>query len=496
MSKQKEFGDFQTPHDLATKVTTLVAELFGTPELVIEPTAGLGSFLKAARHQWGQNCRYEGYEINREYVDIISQAFAGQDIKIVQQDFFLKDWKQVLNRTGFRKVLAIGNPPWVTNSELSLLGSNNLPQKSNFQGLRGLDARTGKSNFDIAEWMLIQLIDAMPLEGTVAMLCKTSTARKVLRHFWKTTGGRDGSYLFQIDAKSSFDVAVDACLFITTGRPSKDRTARFYTSLDLSAAFTQFGFVDGDLVSNVAAYSKYRKFDGGSLVYTWRSGVKHDVAKVMEFSHESGALKNGLGQSIQLEKDFIYPLLKSSDLGNGRIHPRKSVLITQKHTSEDPCMIQSIAPKTWNYLMAHAEALDGRRSSIYQNRPRFSIFGIGEYSFAPWKVAISGLYKSFTFVVIPPFEGRPVMVDDTCYSIPCSTENEAMLLCEILSSSSTLDFLRSLVFIDSKRPITIDVLRRISLLAIAKHLGKEGELEQFIYPPCIEGHDRQMTLQF
>jgi len=40
--------------------------------------------------------------------------------------------------------------------------SENLPKKSNFQGLRGLDARTGKSNFDIAEWMLIRLIEALP----------------------------------------------------------------------------------------------------------------------------------------------------------------------------------------------------------------------------------------------------------------------------------------------------------------------------------------------
>ncbi len=41
------------------------------------------------------------------------------------------------------------------------------------------------------------------------------------------------------------------------------------------------------------------------------------------------------------------------------------------------------APKTWKYLLSHGEALDGRRSSIYQNRPRFSVFGIGRYSLAP-----------------------------------------------------------------------------------------------------------------
>ena len=40
----------------------------------------------------------------------------------------------------------------------SALASPNLPSKSNFQNRKGLDAVTGKANFDISEWMLIQLM--------------------------------------------------------------------------------------------------------------------------------------------------------------------------------------------------------------------------------------------------------------------------------------------------------------------------------------------------
>ena len=69
MSDKKEFGDFQTPESLATRSVALVAEIFGTPDLVIEPTAGLGAFLKASADRWGHNSEYHGYEINREYVD-------------------------------------------------------------------------------------------------------------------------------------------------------------------------------------------------------------------------------------------------------------------------------------------------------------------------------------------------------------------------------------------------------------------------------------------
>lgn len=298
MNKRKEFGDFQTPRKLATKVTALVADIYGNPDLVVEPTAGIGAFLSASKDQWGRECQYEGYEINRDYVAQASETLKIYGVKIFQGDFFALDWKQVLNRTAAGKVLVIGNPPWVTNSELGLLGSHNRPKKTNFQRLRGLDARTGKSNFDIAEWMLIKLIEAIPTNGAVAMLCKTMTARKVLRHFWKTDRGRQGARLFRIDARASFAVAVDACLLFLTGVRTNERVATIYSDLDLKSPTRQFGFIDGDLVSDIRTYRKFRELGSGSLAYTWRSGIKHDAAKVMEFTRAGALHRNGLGEAV------------------------------------------------------------------------------------------------------------------------------------------------------------------------------------------------------
>ena len=315
--------------------------------------------------------------------------------------------------------------------------------------------------------MLIRLIEALPEHGAVAMLCKTMTARKVLKYFWKIDDGREVS-IFRIDSKASFDVSVDACLFIVSGKFSQHKVATVYEDLSLSSNSFQFGFIDGALVSDVDLYRRYRHLDGETSAYRWRSGIKHDASKIMEFTRHGPYFENGLGESIELEDDYMYRLLKSSDIGNGRIDPRKWVLQTGEETSS----ISETAPKTWSYLNRHAQVLDNRRSSIYRNRPKFSIFGIGEYSFAPWKVAISGLYKSLSFVVVPPVKDRPVMLDDTCYSIPCSTEAEATLLCELLSSEPAVDFLRSLVFMDSKKPITVEILKRISFISIARTLGK------------------------
>jgi hypothetical protein len=479
MSPKKEYGDFQTPDHLAKRVVTLVGELFGIPQVVIEPTAGLGAFLQAATDHWGDSSDYIGYEINNTYVNSARARLAGCRAQIHQCDFFNEDWKRHLVKGAHRRVLVLGNPPWVTNSDIGQLGGNNLPAKSNFLGLRGLDARTGKSNFDIAEWMLIRLLEALPPEGAMAMLCKTMTARKVLRHFWKCDGGREGARLFIIDAKAHFDVAVDACLFYATGTRTDERVARVYPDLDTVGTPTRFGLIDGELVSNIDAYQSHRGLDGGSSLYTWRSGLKHDAAAVMEFTRAGDRLVNGFGERVMIESDCVFPLLKSSDLGNGRTVVRRSVLVTQKHTGDDTTTIRTSAPKTWAYLTHHGEVLDGRKSSIYRDRPRFSVFGVGPYSFAPWKVAISGLYKKLSFVVVSPCDERPVMVDDTCYFIGCQSKNEAELLCSLLSTMEAKAFLSALIFTDSKRPITIDVLRRLSFSELARAHGKLEELEQY-----------------
>ena len=72
------------------------------------------------------------------------------------------------------------------------------------------------------------------------------------------------------------------------------------------------------------------------------------------------------------------------------------------------------------------------------------------------------------------------MVDDTCYSIPCRSETEAQFVCELLSSKIAKQFLQSLIFMDAKRPITVDVLKRVSFVELAKSLGRLEELKHYM----------------
>jgi hypothetical protein len=149
------------------------------------------------------------------------------------------------------------------------------------------------------------------------------------------------------------------------------------------------------------------------------------------------------------------------------------MLVTQKVIGESTSTIKTNAPKTWAYLNKYRNYFDKRKSSIYKGRPPYSIFGVGDYSFAPWKVAISGLYKRLDFVVVGPHEGRPTVLDDTCYFLPCDSKEVAEFIAALLNSEIAQHFLHSFIFWDAKRPITAKILNKLNLYALARELGHD-----------------------
>lgn len=477
-----EFGDFQTPIELAHRVTDAVKrQIKIEPQSVLEPTCGHGSFLLAASKYFPEVEKLIGVEINEAYLDRLHQQLSAaglnNSVTTIHADFFSVDWSEILNELP-EPILVIGNPPWVTNAVLGSLQSSNLPKKSNFQGLNGLDALTGKSNFDISEWMLLQqLVWFRERLGTLAMLCKASVARKVLIHAWKHDYSIRAARIYKFDAMGYFGVAVEACLFVLEFEQcTQSKDCLIYDSLAASEASHTIGYHNGVIVTNVAAYQRWRHLHKTDKNYTWRSGIKHDCAKVMELEAIGNAYRNGNGKIISLEDIYIYPLFKSSDIGNNRVAAcRKYLLVTQRCVGEDTACIEEDAPQVWQYLQENADILAKRGSSIYRNRPPFSIFGVGDYTFAPWKVAISGFYKKLLFTSVNPINGRSPVFDDTVYFLPCRSEAESKFLTEILNSSVATEFLSSMIFWGDKRPITVDLLKRLHIEALANELGREDE---------------------
>ncbi|MSU57976.1 MAG: SAM-dependent DNA methyltransferase [Pedosphaera sp.] len=471
-----EFGDFQTPAILARQVSELLRQKGIAPKHVIEPTCGVGAFLVASA-AFFPHATLRGWDVNPVYVqqtvDELRRAGVALRATVEHQDFFTHDWEHQFGKL-HGELLILGNLPWVTNSTVSAMNGNNLPTKENFLGLRGLAARTGKANFDISEWMLIQLVRALRgRAATIAMLCKTATARKLLRYAWQNDGRIHEASLYRIDAAEHFEASVGACLLLAQTGVAGPAEADVYESLTATKPASRIGLAGQDLVADLRTYRKLQHLEG-LCSFQWRSGVKHDCAPVMELKPAAnGAMENKLGELVMLEPDCLYPLLKCSDLANGRTTPERLVLVTQQNIGGDTAGLARSAPQTWNYLQTHRDKLDARKSSIYKGSAPFALFGIGDYAFAPWKVAVSGLHRTARFQVVGPFQHKPVFLDDTCYFLPFESRAQAQLIADILNSPPCQRFIRALLFADTKRPITVELLQRLNLNVIAQEAGCE-----------------------
>ncbi|MGH3085961.1 MAG: SAM-dependent methyltransferase, partial [Rubrobacteraceae bacterium] len=371
-------------------------------------------------------------------------------------------------------LLVVGNPPWVTSAELGTLGSDNLPGKTNLKKLGGMEAMTGSSNFVIAEYIWLKLIRELSAERvTIALLCKTSVARNVLRFAFDAALPITRASIRKIDAKKWFGASVEACLFcVEAGPGERYYEAEVYPSLSATVPESTMGFANGRLVRDIEGYRRF-SFADGACQMVWRQGLKHDAASVMELSRdESGGLRNKLGEIVDVESEYVYPLLKGSDLFHQRL-PGKFVIVTQRKLGESTKSLEWAAPRLWNYLAAHADVFERRKSSIYRNKPSFAMFGIGDYSFSPYKVGVSGLRKTPRFGVIRPVDGRTVMLDDTSYFVACRSPEQAALLAALLNEPASIALIGAMVFLDAKRPITKKLLQRIDLKALLDKADKQ-----------------------
>lgn len=500
-----EFGDWQTNFELAKKSCLLVKDSFQNPEIIIEPTCGKGSFIFAAIEVFGKSLqKIVGVEIYKPYIQQLKHQLLEYglqnrgkitcEIELIHQSIFEIDWEKC-NFDLNKKILVIGNLPWVTNSELSKINSSNLPPKSNFKSTKGIEAITGKSNFDIAESIIYKLFDSFQnTNASLALLIKSSVAKNII--YEQKNGKYRISSMSQylIDAKKEFDVSVAACLFMVKmgSEKQKQKQCSVYDFYQQTKKVV-YGWVGDNFVSNVDAYKTSSHIEGKSQI-SWWSGVKHDCNKVMELSKIDGKFFNKLQEEVIIEPDLIFPILKSSDLKSPVItNTNRYVIITQRSTSENTQFIKQKFPLTYNYLLNHADYFEKRASIIYKKRPPFSIFGIGDYSFKNYKIAIAGLYKKTTFSLVMPIDDKPVMLDDTCYLMGFDKQNEAECFLKILNSQLVQDFLSSLIFADSKRCINKETLMRIDLLKVAQILFDTKEISEQDYGLAMQTIQKQFS---
>ena len=172
----RDFGDFQTPPGLVAAILNALNPIGAQWPRVLEPTCGKGNFIAGLLAQPSRPREIQALEKQESHVreaELVSRGDSGVRTCVRTADIFRTDLRKDVQWVASGPLLVVGNPPWVTNAELGSLESTNLPRKNNQRGLRGIEALTGRSNFDLAEYVWVKILTELVAEQpTVAMLCK------------------------------------------------------------------------------------------------------------------------------------------------------------------------------------------------------------------------------------------------------------------------------------------------------------------------------------
>jgi len=176
-------------------------------------------------------------------------------------------------------------------------------------------------------------------------------------------------------------------------------------------------------------------------------GREPDGTLIVTNPPEPGQKKSVKQVEARVEPDLIYPLLRGRDVKRWCAEFKNRYIIvphdpkTARPISENEMKVR--LPLTYSYLINYKEELRSR--SIHKlwgrDNPFYSVYDIGVYIFAPYKVvwgrisgAITGKATSFGCAVAETIDGRPAVPDDSTISVPTDSPEEAHYIAGVLNS--------------------------------------------------------------
>ncbi|MDC7223266.1 MAG: N-6 DNA methylase [Spirochaetales bacterium] len=312
--------------------------------------------------------------------------------------------------------LYLGNPPFINYTDLSEsyreairpLWTQYMPVKKSFALL------LGESRGDVASLVFYHSLNRyLKKEGRFGVvlpnsLIKGNRASESFREFPGITVEK----VVDISRADAFVNTNRACFYLLGHRGGETKYPLAYER-------------DGETVSLIKKNGLLIEEDlplGDGSDYPIRQGINTLGANGVFFFHEKPDLEEGL----------LHPLLRSCDVGENRAEPSRWVLLPYGKKGEliDEVDLKRDYPRAWNYLLSHKKRLEKRKSRFAQKN-WYALFGIGSYTFAPWKVVWRAMgAKSLEAAVITDAIPNQAMHG----YIACQSREEANYLCARLNS--------------------------------------------------------------
>jgi hypothetical protein len=144
-----------------------------------------------------------------------------------------------------------------------------------------------------------------------------------------------------------------------------------------------------------------------------------------------------------IEPDLLYPLLRGRDVKrwSATPEPNHMFLVTQdpaKRVGILEEVMREAYPRTYAYLERYEDVL--RQRAAYERYfqpqdPFYSMFNVGEYTFAPYKVVWREVTATFCAAVVGQQLGEAVVPDHKLMLVPLDTPEEAHYVCSMVNST-------------------------------------------------------------
>jgi SAM-dependent methyltransferase len=200
-------------------------------------------------------------------------------------------------------------------------------------------------------------------------------------------------------------------------------------------------------VKKLLGTSDYRAYEGANTggangVY-WLEIVGRRPDGLLVISNITEGMKRQV-ENVQaaIEPDLLYPLLRGRDVGRWQAQPSAYILMAQdpqKRRGYDEDWLSVKYPKTYSYLKYFEAALrsrSGYRRYFSESDPFYSMFDVGDYTFAPYKVVWGRIAAEIAAAVVSIVPGeKPPIPQETVSMVAFDNLEEAHYLCAIMNSA-------------------------------------------------------------
>jgi len=214
----------------------------------------------------------------------------------------------------------------------------------------------------------------------------------------------------------------------------------------------------------------YVGFD--QIYYVKVLGKAPDGMLIITNPPESGQKKKIKQVEAKVEPDLIYPLIRGRDVKKWYVEFKDRYIIVPHNPKTSRPILESDMkvnwPLTYSYLLNYKNELENR--SIHKlwgkGNPFYSIYDIGTYTFAPYKVvwtriagAITGKAVSFACAVVEPINEKPVIPDDGIILVETESLDEAYYIAGVLNSTIIRSIIASYTYELRQETHIIDIAK-------------------------------------